>query len=66
MHFDDGEGDIGGQARERYALLVPLSLARARLDAERRVDGHRACSFVRARVFETFFSAGPYKTPRTG
>jgi hypothetical protein len=42
--FDDRDGDIEGQARDRDACLrgeIPLSLARARLDAARRLSDHQ-------------------------
>jgi hypothetical protein len=42
--LDDRDGDIEGQARDRDARLrgeIPLSLARARLDAARRLGDHQ-------------------------
>jgi hypothetical protein len=53
MFFKEGDGDIEGKARDRYARLrvdVTLSLARARLDAARRLGNHRGlCREHRAR-----------------
>ena len=53
MLFHNRDGDIEGKAREGDARLrgeIPLSLARARLDAARRMDDHRvSCRVHRAR-----------------
>ena len=51
MLFHERDGDIEGKARERDARLcvdVPLALARARLDATRRIGDHRCWRRVRA------------------
>jgi hypothetical protein len=53
VFFHDRDGDIEGKVRDRDARLrvdVPLSLARARLDAARRVIDHRGlCRVTSAR-----------------
>jgi hypothetical protein len=44
VFFDERDGDIEGQARDRDARLrgeIPLSLARVRLDAAQRLGDHR-------------------------
>jgi hypothetical protein len=55
VFFNKRDGNIEGKARDRYAHLrveVPLSLARARLDAARRIGDHRvSCREHRARRF---------------
>jgi hypothetical protein len=51
--FDERDGDIEGKARNRDACLRgedPLSLARARLDAARRLGGHHGGRRVHPRV----------------
>ena len=52
VFFHERDGDIEGKARERDARLrveVPLALARARLDAARRLGDHRVlCRVLRA------------------